>query len=422
MKKTAIFFLTAIFLVFSAIGCKKKDEESSTINETGNPISITHWYWADNSEYSAKMQEIVNDFNEENQQNIKVTAEEYPWDGGGYSETLFTAAMGGGGPDTAAWKLTSTPLFIANNLLAVLDGYIDNWQDKDDIESSLYDVMREASGTDSIYVMPWNTQVLYVYYRPSMFKEANVAVPETYEQFLEACRKLTRDTDNNGTTDVYGFGMRGAKGGQEPWGSFIWARGGDFSDFTTPQAVSGMQDFINLYKNKYVPPTAPTDGFNEIIANFKSGRTAMTIHHIGSSSGMVETFGDDVDAFPFPAGVKQWTSMGDTENVMFEACDNKDAAFEWLAYLATGKGQEKWCITTGNVPVSKRVQAMPEFQENKFMKVSIQGAPHAGIFPILDTTTEWINTIWPNTVAAALAGQKTAAQAMQDLQNGLYED
>src|SRR5690554_6326701 len=102
MKKTAIFFLTAIFLVFSAIGCKKKDEESSTINETGNPISITHWYWADNSEYSAKMQEIVNDFNEENQQNIKVTAEEYPWDGGGYSETLFTAAMGGGGPDTAA--------------------------------------------------------------------------------------------------------------------------------------------------------------------------------------------------------------------------------------------------------------------------------------------------------------------------------
>ena len=62
---------------------------------------------------------------------------------------------------------------------------------------------------------------------------------------------------------------------------------------------------------------------------------------------------------------------------------------------------------------------MKEFQDNKFMKVSIQGSPYAGIFPILDTTTEWINTIWPNTVAAALAGQKTAAQAMQDLQKGL---
>jgi len=65
---------------------------------------------------------------------------------------------------------------------------------------------------------------------------------------------------------------------------------------------------------------------------------------------------------------------------------------------------------------------MDFFQNNKFMKVSIEGAPYAGIFPILDTTTEWINTVWPNTVAAALTGQKTAAQAMEELQKGLYGD
>jgi multiple sugar transport system substrate-binding protein len=328
--------------------------------------------------------------------------------------------MGGGGPDTAAWKLTSTPLFTANKLLANLDSYIANWKDKDDIDQSLYNTMKQASGTNSVYVMPWNTQVLYVYYRPSMFKAAGVTVPKTYQEFLDACKKLTRDTNGDGKTDVYGFGMRGAKGGQEPWGSFIWARGGDFTDFTNPKAVAGMQDFIDLYKKGYTPPTAPTDGFNEIIANFKSGKTAMTIHHIGSSKDMVKTFGDDVDAFVFPAGEKQWTSMGDTENVIFEKCKNKDAAFEWLTYLATGKGQETWTTTTGNVPVSKRVQKLPEFQNNKFMKVSIAGQPYAGIFPIRDTTTEWISTTWPNTVASALSGKTTAAQAMQTLQKGLY--
>ncbi len=420
MRKITAFSLVMALCLLMSVGCKKKDDTSSEAGATNTPIPITHWYWADNPDYSEKMQQIVKDFNDTNGKNIKVTAQEYPWDGGGYSETLFTAAMGGGGPDTAAWKLTSTPLFKANNLLAVLDGYIDDWTDKEDIEESLYGVMRAAGGTDNIYVMPWNTQVLYVYYRPSMFKAVNISAPTTYDEFLEACRKLTRDTDNDGKNDVYGFGMRGAKGGQEPWGSFIYGRGGDFSDFSTPKAVAGMQDFINLYKKGYVPPTAPTDGFNEIIANFKSGKTAMTIHHIGSSSGMVESLGEDVDAFPFPKGTSQWTSMGDTENVVFDACDNKDAAFEWVAYLATGKGQEEWCKATGNVPVSKRVQAMPEFQNNKFMKVSIQGAPSAGIFPILDTTTEWINTIWPNTTAAALAGQKTAEQAMTDLQKGLY--
>jgi len=426
MKKILSIVLAIAMSASMFAGCASTPAASqaasaaASTGTAGAPVTITHWYWADNSAYSAKMQDMVTDFNATNKSNIKVVAQEYPWDGGAYSETLFTAAMGGGGPDTASWKLTSTPLFTANKLLANLDGYISKWSDKDDIDSSLYDTMKQASGTSSIYVMPWNTQVLYVYYRPSLFKAAGVTVPKTYDEFLAACKKLTKDTNGDGKTDVYGFGMRGAKGGQEPWGSFIFGRGGDFKDLTSAKSVAGMQDFIDLYKNGYVPPTATTDGFNEIIANFKSGKTAMTVHHIGSSKDMVKTFGDDVGAFVFPAGEKQWTSMGDTENVMFEKTKNKDAAFEWLAYLATGKGQETWCTATGNVPVSKTVQKLPVFQDNKFMKVSIEGQPHAGILPILDTTTEWISTIWPNTVASALAGKTTAADAMKTLQKGLY--
>lgn len=390
------------------------------VSAADKPVTVTHWYWADNSKYSATMQQMAADFNATNGKNITVVAQEYPWDGGAYSETLFRAVMGGGGPDTSSFKLTSTPLFSANGLLANLDGYLAGWKDKDQIEASLYKTMSDASRTKSVYVMPWNTQVLYVYYRPSMFKKVGISVPKTYAEFLEACRKLTQDTNGDGKTDVYGFGMRGAKGGQEPWGSFIWARGGNFNDMTTPQAIAGMQDYVDLFKKGYAPPTATMDGFNEIIANFKSGKTAMTVHHIGSSAGMVETFGDDVGAFPFPGDVGQWTSMGDTENVILKSAKNKDAAFEWLAYLAAGKGQETWCTVTGNVPVSRNVKQLPFFQNNKFMKVSIEGAPVAGILPILDTTTEWISTIWPNTVAAALMGKISPADAMKQLQAGLW--
>ena len=51
-----------------------------------------------------------------------------------------------------------------------------------------------------------------------------------------------------------------------------------------------MQDYIDLYKNGYAPETAPNDGFAQVIDNFKSGLTAMTIHHIGSSAQMMELF------------------------------------------------------------------------------------------------------------------------------------
>ena len=346
--------------------------------------------------------------------------EEYPWDGGGFSGNLLTAAIGGGGPDVATFKLTATPSFVGNDLLEPLDSYLDAWENKGEINDSLYEVMRSAGGKDSIYVMPWNTQVLYVYYRPSMFEAAGVTVPTTYEEFLDACAKLTRDTDGDGKTDVYGFGMRGSNGGQEPWGSFIYAAGGSFEHLDSAESIQGMKDYISLFQNGYAPATAPNDGFAQVIDAFKSGLTAMTIHHIGSSAQMMELFGDDVGAFIFPAGKGQWTSMGDTETVMFASCKDKEGAFEWMKYLAAGKGQETWCTVTGNVPVAASVQALPAFQENPFMQVSIEGQPVAGILPVLDTTTEWISN-WPSMIQQALMGDITAEDCMKQLQAALWE-
>ena len=81
----------------------------------------------------------------------------------------------------------------------------------------------------------------------------------------------------------------------------------------------------------------------------------------------------------------------------------------------------EWCKTTNNVPVSKTVQADSYFQDNRFMQASIAGQSYAGIIPILDTTSEWISTIWPNTVAQALSGDITAEEAMTTLNEALYE-
>ena len=439
-RKTLALAMAALMAAGALTGCSSGSKETAAAGDTtaapaagseaagseaaggsGEAVTVKFRYWADNTDYSALMQDIIKKFNAENGQGITVVGEETPWDGGAYSENLFNAKMGGGDIDCATWKLTSTPLFVNNDLLADLTPLVDSWDKKDDIDENIYSIMKEAGGTDSLYVMPWNIQVLYVYYRPSIFEAAGVEVPKTYEEFLTAIEKCTMDSNGDGKTDVYGFGMRGAKGGQEPWGSFVYGRGGNFEDMTTPEAVQGMQDFIDIYTKGYVPPTATSDGFNEIIANFKSGLTAMTIHHTGSSADMEAAFGGDVSAFPFPAGKGQWTSMGDTETVIFESCQNKEAAFEWVSYLATGEGQKMWCEGTGNVPVSKTVQAGDFFRSNRFMAASIEGQSYAGILPILDTTTEWISTLWPNTVSQALTGSITAEQCMKTLQNGLYQ-
>lgn len=447
MKRKVVSAFLAALMVFGTAACgngagggnngNASGQEESGNKESGGddaqnpgstgaggiePCTIKFTYWADNTDYSQLMQDIIQKFNEENEYGIEVVGEENPWDGGAYSENLFNACMGGGSPDVATWKLTATPLFVNNDLLADLTPFVESWDKKDDIPENIYNIMKEAGGSeDAMYVMPWNIQVLYVYYRPSIFEQAGVKVPETYEEFLEAIKKCTMDTDGDGKTDVYGFGMRGGAGGQEPWGSFIHGRGGSFDDLTSPQSVAGMQDFADLYANGYVPESAVGDGFQETVANFQSGLTAMFIHHTGSSANMEELLGDDVSAFAFPAGDGQWTSMGDTDTVIFESCENKEAAFEWVKYLAAGEGQKMWCEGTGNVPVSQTVQEGEYFQSNRFMQASIAGIDYAGIIPILDTTTEWISTIWPSTVSQALTGDITPEECMEVLKTELYK-
>ncbi|MCL2864426.1 MAG: extracellular solute-binding protein [Lachnospiraceae bacterium] len=378
-------------------------------------------YWADTPEFSQLMQDIITYFNETNTSGITVVGEEAPWDGGGFAENLFNSVMGGADIDVATWRLSSTPLFVNNDLLADLTPFLDTWDGVSDIDGNIWANMREAGGReDATFVMPWNLQILYVYYRPSIFEEAGIEVPTTYEEFLAAIEATTIDRDGDGTPDVYGFGLRGGPGGQEPWGSFVHGRGGSFEDMTSAESIAGMQDFIDVFQNGFAPPTAPSDGFSEIIDNFHSGLTAMTIHHTGSSGGMEEVFGDDVSAFPFPAGAGRWTSMADTSTVIFESSENKEAAFEWVSFLATGEGQRMWTEGTGNIPVSGTVQAGEFFQNNRFVQASIESQGFGGVIPILDTTPEWISTIFPNTIGQALLGQVTAEEAMETLQDALY--
>lgn len=385
------------------------------------PCELTYWYWADSDELAAKMQEIITNFNETNEYGITVTGEQQNWDGGGYSTTLQTACLGGGGPDMATFKLTATPTFVENDLLYDLTDMVGAWDGASDIADNLWDTMKYASNSDNIYVMPWNIQVLYVYYRPSYFEAAGVEVPTTYDEFLDAIKTISEAGLTNEAGDkVYGFGMRGASGGQEPWGSFIYANGGSFEDLASEGSVAGMQDFIDLYTNGYVPANSTEVDFNAMKQDFKDGRTAMMVHHCGSSVEMMDTFGDDVDAFIFPASDKgQWTSLGDTENVMISSTEHPEACFEFLKYMATGAGEEMWCEASGNVPVSATVQEADFVQNNKFLQISIDGIDVAGILPCNPTTSEFISE-WPNIVSQGLLGQATAQEVCDQLQAKLW--
>lgn len=376
---------------------------------------VKFWYHFDNPETA--LNPLIEKFEAENP-GIKIEPERISWDT--YNQKLLTSIAGGYPPDVAQVKLWWQPQLVEMGALLPLDDYIADWGGKDDIHDRIWELTRHSDGKQ--YYMPLQMVILYLYYRADMFEELGLAVPKTREEFLDVAKKLTRDLDGDGIVDVYGFGIRGARGGHDWWGTFVLSSGAEFFDangdskLTTPQAIAANQWFIDLYtKHKVSPPTTPSDGFVEVIANMKSGKTAMTIHHLGSAKELEAVLGDKISAAPVPKGAEgYWTSFGDEENAIFAATKVPDAAFKWASFLAEAENNAIWQKSSGQVSVNKsNVSA----DADRFLKATTDSAEFAGVLPAHPGVSEFVESLWPALMQQAFAGQITSTQMMQSIED-----
>ena len=165
---------------------------------------------------------------------------------------------------------------------------------------------------------------------------------------------------------------------------------------------------------KVSPPTTPTDGFAQIIANMKSGRTATTIHHVGSAAELEGVLGDKLSAFPVPRGtVGSWTSFGDEENGLLAASKVQGAAFRWMSFLATAENNALWQKSSGQVSINISNGQTKEALSNRFLKATTDSAPFAGVLPAHPKVAEFVESVWPAQMQRAFNGEITSAQMMQ---------
>jgi multiple sugar transport system substrate-binding protein len=147
---------------------------------------------------------------------------------------------------------------------------------------------------------------------------------------------------------------------------------------------------------KASPPTTPTDGFAQIIANMKSGRTATTIHHIGSAVELEGVLGDKLSAFTVPRGTRgAWTSFGDEENGMLAASRSKNGAFKWMAFVATAENNAIWQKSSGQVSINISNGQTTAALANRFMKATTDSAPFAGVLPGHPKVAEFVEACGP---------------------------
>lgn len=319
---------------------------------------------------------------------------------------------------------TWIPELVSLGAVEGLDEYIDSWEDKDTIPESMWESAR--AGQEETYAWPHSLVVLYLYCRKSYFEEAGLEYPETMDEFYEACEKLTKDTDGDGATDVYGFSMRGARGGHFMWAGLTLNSGTDFFDsegnvaLNTPEMVEANQKYLDIYLNGWAPKTAPTDGYTEIVQNFESGVTAMLIHHLNSAKEITEVLGDDVDVVALPEGdAGRYLPSEPCHWALSPNSENKEEAVNFLKYSTGEEAHKALCKSAGLVPFVSPVTEDPEFTEDKFCAASMEYLDDVKTFPVVNTFGDWSETVWPQTMQRAMMGEIDSAEMIEILADNL---
>ncbi len=156
-----------------------------------------------------------------------------------------------------------------------------------------------------------NTAAAYLAYNADMIKEAGLTDPRelyangewTWEKFAEYCTKLTKDTDNNGETDIYGYGGDLSLTIREFLASnnAILVNEDGTEGLTDPKVLETFSYLGQLYSEKKVArPVA--DDFYENLTGWINKQNAFGVTQMYVLQTMAKGIDFEYHIVPFPTG------------------------------------------------------------------------------------------------------------------------
>ncbi len=345
-------------------------------------------------------------------------------------------ATQGGQFDVLTIGTYETPLWGAKQWLEPITDLAPDY----DLEDIFPSVRQGLSVKDTLYALPFYGESTITYYRTDLFKQAGLSMPEhpTWTQLGDLAAKLHQPDKG-----VYGMCLRGKAG----WGENIAllstmanAFGARWFDeqwkpqLTSPEWSKAANFYVNTLKN-YGAPGVSSNGFNETLALFNSGKCALWVD--ASVAGSFTTDKEQskvVDSVGFAPAPVEVTDKGSSWLYAWSLAipttsKHKDAAKAFITW-ATSKAYIQLVAETdgiSNVPPGTRASTYSEayLKAAPFAKVTLQMMQHAdpahpsakpvpyvGIQYVTIPEFQAIGTSVGKLFSAAVTGQTTTEQAL----------
>jgi multiple sugar transport system substrate-binding protein len=236
-----------------------------------------------------------------------------------------------------------------------------------DIDPALLGSMKYEN---HLWSIPFGTNNIGIFYRPSLFKAAGIdRLPTNWAQLQATAKQLTRDTDGDGKVDKYGMILPLGQGEWTvfTWLPFMWSGGGELKSATAttidnPGSIAALQLWQDLIQDGSAILSSPERGYE--LDNFLAGKVAMQLTGpwtFGQLAGMNVT---DYGVMPIPSGTRSATSMGGESLFMMKSNPtHQQAAWEFMEYVLSQDFQTEWALGTGYLPVNLKSRATASYRD-----------------------------------------------------------
>ena len=382
--------------------------------------SLTFWSWR--TEDVAAYEKFIAAFQQQNP-DVRVTFT--PYLNTEYNTIVSTALQGGGGPDIVHLRAYGGMEPFANaGLIVRLDDKVPALADFD--AGIKLGATNRADGF--VYGVPFALQTVQVLYNIDMFERLGLAEPTTWAEMLAVGDALK-------AAGVYAF----ANGTKDPWTNetlfggvaptfygctpFFQAITAGEIDFTDPRFAAALERMVAL--RPYLADNFTGVGYTDMQTLFAFEQAGMFVagsYELGNMAQLnpdlrIGSFAVPGDAAGDPSCISYYVDGSSGINAN---SPNQEAALRFIQFLASQQfGQmfteelQQISAVPGTVPTSEALAGMVEMMNEK-------GTPYLMLTAFRFGQPSG-STLLQNEMQAVMAGDKTVADAVTNIQRGVAE-
>ncbi|WP_213012157.1 ABC transporter substrate-binding protein [Paractinoplanes toevensis] len=395
----------------SSSGTVSDADVTAALEKGGN---LTVWAW------EPTLKQVVTKF-QEKYPNVKVNLVNAGTGNDQYTALQNAVAAGKGVPDVAQIEYYALPQFALGKSLTALTGYGAESLKADFTPGPWSSVT--SGGT--VYGLPMDSGPMALFYNKEVFDKYGIAVPKTWDEYLDAARKLhkadpkayiTNDTGDAGLTT-----------------SLIWQAGGkpytvDGTNVTINFSDPGATEFAKVWQQLISEKLlAPISSWSD---QWFQGMAGGTIASISTGAWMPANF---TSSAPGGSGkwrvadLPQWTAgatasaeNGGSSLAIMDKGANKELAYGFMKYANDGDGVQVR-VDNGAFPATTKQLNDPAFLNTEFKYFGGQKANEIFAKSAQNVVTGWSylpfqvysNSIFNDTVGKAYVSGTTLTDGLK---------